>query len=169
MKTIGQKIESERSDVAPGAPAEQAGWLASPSHRKPATVSEGGLSLPKSALVVMRKSGGARFSARTVTVRRDGRIVRSIEAGAAGDADDRQRASRKRPVRLTKPQLSQLRILLAQSRLGQASARGAQPPDGYAYEIVGRVGRSAQSAEVFDGNIPAAMQPLIRMLNGCLG
>lgn len=178
MKTIGKKIESDRPGIVLGslvdeeeaAPQE----ATHPSRRKRAAPaeSEEQLSLPKGALVVMRKSGGLSFSSRTVTVRTDGRIVRSVEAGLESDAAGRRAASRKQPARLTKQQLSQLRITLAQSGLGQASeriGRGAQPPDAYAYEIVGRVGRKVQSAEVFDGSIPEAMQPLIRELNSYLG
>lgn len=171
MKTIGKKIEpdlpsavlSSLADEEEAAPQE----TKRPSRRKQAAPAEpeARLSLPKGALVVMRKSGGLSFSSRTVTVRTDGRIVRLVEAS--------QRAtSPKQPARLTKQQLSQLRITLAQSGLGQASeriGRGAQPPDAYAYEIVGRVGRKVQSAEVFDGSIPEAMQPLIRELNSYLG
>ncbi|BCX04883.1 MAG: hypothetical protein KatS3mg053_2821 [Candidatus Roseilinea sp.] len=179
MKTIGKKIESQQPGVVLGSLTDEAKETtaqkpARPSRRKQVTPAEPEerLSLPRGALVVMRKSGGLSFSSRTVTVRTDGRIVRSVEAGPESDAAGRQAASRKQPARLTKQQLSQLRITLAQSGLGQAServGRGAQPPDAYAYEIVGRVGRKVQSAEVFDGSIPEAMQPLIRELNSYLG
>lgn len=178
MKTIGKKIESDRPGIVLGSLADEEEAApreaTHPSRRKQAAPAEpeARLSLPKGALVVMRKSGGLSFSSRTVTVRTDGRIVRSVEAGLESDAASRRAASRKQPARLTKQQLSQLRITLAQSGLGQASeriGRGAQPPDAYAYEIVGRVGRKVQSAEVFDGSIPEAMQPLIRELNSYLG
>ncbi len=180
MKTIGKKIESDQPGIVLGSLADEAEKPAPqearrPGHHKQAAPAESEvkLSLPKGALVVMRKSGGLSFSSRTVTVRTDGRIVRSVEAGPESNAAGRRATSRKQqPARLTKQQLSQLRIILAQSGLDQESARigrGAQPPDAYAYEIVGRVGRKVQSVEVFDGSIPEAMQVLIRELNGYLG
>lgn len=179
MKTIGKKIKSDQPGTVLGSLADEADKPASqevkpPNRRKQAVPaeSEARMSLPKGALVVMHKSGGLSFSSRTVIVRNDGRIVRSVKAGPERDAAGRRVASRKQPARLTKQQLSQLRITLAQSGLGQAServGRAAQPPDTYAYEIVGRVGRKVQSAEVFDGSIPEAMRPLIRELNSYLG
>ncbi len=187
MKTIGKKIESDRSDAeadssavvlgslsdAVSQEADEARKSARRSHKKEGQAEpEERLSLPKGALVVMRKSGGLSFGSRTVTVRTDGRIVRSIEAGLEHGAAGRRAASRKQPGRLTRQQLSQLRITLARSGLDQLSQRvgqAAQNPDAYAYEIVARVGRQVRSVEVFDGGIPEPMRPLIRELNSYLG
>jgi len=129
------------------------------------------LRLPKGAFVAMRKSGGLRFSSRLLIVLRDGRIVRSVEAGAVDAEGDRRSKARRRPSRLTREQISQLRITLARSDLDRVrqSGRAAQNPDAYAYEIVARVGRKVQSVELLDGSIPEALQPLVRGLNGYLG
>jgi hypothetical protein len=191
MNTIGKKIEPDPATTQADSPDAVLGSLRDDeakaggegekktsrapagTHRKadaPAKPDEP-LRLPKGALVAMRKSGGLRFSSRLLIVLRDGRIVRSVEAGAVDAEDDRQSKARRRSSRLTREQLSQLRITLARSGLDQArqSGRAAQNPDAYAYEIVARVGRKVQSVELLDGSIPEALQPLVRELNGYLG
>lgn len=192
MNTIGKKIEPDPATTQADSPDAVLGSLRDDeakasgegekketsrvpagTHRKadaPAKPDEP-LRLPKGALVAMRKSGGLRFSSRLLIVLRDGRIVRSVEAGAVDAEDDRQSKARRRPSRLTGEQLSQLRITLARSGLDRVrqSGRAAQNPDAYAYEIVARVGRKVQSVELFDGSIPEELQPLVRELNGYLG
>jgi hypothetical protein len=117
--------------------------------------------LPKGAIVIMRRSGGLRFTSEEVAVHRDGRVTTSRSARAAGAKD--------KPQKLTPKQLSALRVTLTKSRLDQAERKIAkQPPDGYAYEIVARVGRKVQTAEVFTGSIPDSLQPLVKELSGYL-
>jgi hypothetical protein len=191
MNTIGKKIEPDPATTQAGSPDAVLGSLRDDeakdggevekktsraktgTHRKagaPAKPDEP-LRLPKGAFVAMRKSGGLRFSSRLLIVLRDGRIVRLVEAGAVDAEGDRRSRARRRPSRLTREQISQLRITLARSGLDQVrqSGRAAQNPDAYAYEIVARVGRKVQSVELLDGSIPEALQPLVRGLNGYLG
>lgn len=132
---------------------------------QPQAASEAPLTLPKGALVVMRKSGGLHFISRQVVVRTDGRIVRTHDAATPTHKEA------KRSNRLSRDELARLRLMLAKSNLAQVAGRvgkATQNPDAYAYEIVARVGRKVQAAEVFDGSIPPELEPLIRRLNSYL-
>jgi hypothetical protein len=114
--------------------------------------------LPRGALVIMRRSGGLRFSSREIAVYRDGRVTywRS-EVGAPGEA---------RTVRqLTEGQVAKLRGALEKIDFARKRfAAGRQNPDAFAYEIAARVGRATHFVEAFEGSIPRALTPLIRQL-----
>lgn len=134
------------------------------------------LKLPKGAIVILRRSGGLRFTSREVTVHRDGQITYSdATSRAIGKAGARRQSANSQPPprKLTKRELSQLRIMLSKSDLASANAsatagRKRQNPDAYAYEIVARAGRKVHSVEVFDGRIPPSLEPLIRELSSYL-
>jgi hypothetical protein len=117
--------------------------------------------LPRGALVMMRKSGGIHFSTREIVVYRNGKASYT-PGGAAGGPEDARR------WKLSLAEIAELHSLLDRSGLGQTTPGGSHGPDSFAYELVGRVGRTVRSAEVFEGNIPAALAPLIRHLRALM-
>ena len=121
------------------------------------------LILPKGAIVALRKSGGLRFTSRTVAVHRDGQITRS---SSTYQRDLGQGTTN----RLTNDQLSAIKVALSQAGLGGPTPKtsGSQSPDAYAYEIAARMGTKQYAVEVFDGSIPEAIKPLIRLLSQLL-
>jgi hypothetical protein len=172
MNTIGKRIDE--APATPPAGADDATVLGSLGgeaadtqlSEAPATparapiekmLEDDALALPKGALVAMRKSGGLRFTSRTVVVHRDGQVTQR--------SSERRRNTRP-PARLSKEQLSALKRTVAKSmNAATPKSLGQQNPDAYAYEIVARVGRHLVRAEVFDGSIPTPMQDLVRTLN----
>lgn len=117
------------------------------------------LKLPRGALIALRQSGGLRFSTREVIVYNDGRVI-SRHQGKL-DASEGSR-------RITLNEVSQLKEMIKQSGLfglpGFASI-GRQSPDGYAYELIARVGRKSKAIEFFDGSIPPEARSLLARLN----
>ncbi|NTW00153.1 MAG: hypothetical protein HGA19_02480 [Oscillochloris sp.] len=112
------------------------------------------LHLPRTALLAFRKSGGLRFTSRTVVIYRDGWVVQ-VERGA-----------QTRLCHLDIDQLDRLNHLALRGRLARHKATGApQPPDGYVYEIAARIGGYMRRAEVMAQRMPADLAPLIRALN----
>ena len=113
------------------------------------------LTLPRGALVAMRRSGGFKFRSREVVAYRDGRV----------NYDDGQAGSRT-VWTLDDAEMAELRRALEQANLPKlAPSSGRQNPDAFAYEIVGRPSRRAYAAEVFQGSIPASLKPLIQQLS----
>lgn len=161
MNTIGKRIEDEPA----GPPAGEGdktvlgslGDVPADTTLGDAPATLDPLKLPKGALVAMRKSGGLRFSSRTVIVHRDGRVTQHSSV---------QVRSLKAPARLNTRQLSVLKRNVVKS-MSSATAKsiGQQNPDAFAYEIVARVGRRVVSVEVFDGSIPPALAGLIKDLS----
>ncbi len=130
------------------------------SHRKPAAPAPRGIPLPKDALVGFRKSGGLSFSSREIVVMADGRVT---SAGTGPNAAAQARR------KLTGTEMAALRRVLDKADLPHAaSSRGRQPPDSYAYELSARVGSQICAVEVFDGDIPDALRPLIARLSELL-
>lgn len=118
--------------------------------------------LPRGGLVVMRKSGGLKFSSREVVVYRDGRVVHrrhapgvTIYTGA--------------PQRLADDEIAELSRLIEQAAFPRfVTGAGRQPPDAFAYEIVARAGRRLKETEVFQGGIPESLASLIRRLDALM-
>ena len=188
MNTIGKKIESDAQpdqliSEAPGVVLgslvhedAQLGSITTPAakdlstaKKKPSATDAGSgsgnaepLTLPKGAIVSMRKSGGLRFTSRTVTVHRDGQITHSSTTVARGH-------SKGAPSRLTNDELSKLKIVVSKAGLDAPATRKIgtprQQPDAHAYEIVARAGTKQTAVEVFDGSIPESIKPLIRELS----
>jgi hypothetical protein len=114
------------------------------------------LKLPRGAFIAFRQSGGLRFSTRGVIVYRDGRVIsrRQGKLGATGEAR-----------RITLEEVANLQETIAHSGLGKLSGSIGRPsPDGYAYELIARVGRKSQAFEFFDGSIPVEVKPLLKLL-----
>jgi hypothetical protein len=159
MDTIGKRIEEEPAEKPAGESDKTvlgslAGATVDASLSAPSDVQ---LALPKGALIAMRKSGGLRFTSRTVVVHRDGQV--------SAQSSTRSRNLRP-PARLSKTQLSALKRTVAKSmNAAPPKSLGQQNPDAYAYEIVARVGRRVVATEVFDGSIPAEMAGLIKELS----
>lgn len=113
------------------------------------------LTLPRGALVAMRRSGGFKFRSREVVAYRDGRV----------NYDDGQEGPRT-VWTLGDAEMAELRRALEQANLPKlAPSSGRQNPDAFAYEIVGRPSRRAYAAEVFQGSIPESVKPLIQQLS----
>jgi hypothetical protein len=114
------------------------------------------LTVPRDALLAFRKSGGMRFSSRTIVVYRNGWVV------SADGAESK-------PRHLSDDALAKLAGLALRSGLARYKPTGArQPPDRYAYEIAVRIGRQVRRAEAMDGSIPADLATLIRALSRLL-
>jgi len=113
------------------------------------------LTLPRGALVAMRRSGGFKFRSRAVVAYRDGRV--NYDDGQAGP----------RTVwTLDDAEMAGLRRALEQANLPKlAPSSGRQNPDAFAYEIIGRPSRRVYAAEVFQGSIPESLKPLIQQLS----
>jgi hypothetical protein len=170
MNTIGKRIEDEPERQPAGEvdktvlgslggePADSS-LSSEPAMQEPIekSLEDEPLKLPKGALVAMRKSGGLRFTSRTVVIHRDGQVTQT--------SITRTRNLRP-PARLSNRQMSSMKMDVAKSMSGAtAKSIGRQNPDAYAYEIVARVGRRVVSTEVFDGSMPASMAGLIKRLN----
>jgi hypothetical protein len=113
------------------------------------------LTLPRGALVAIRRSGGFRFRSREVVAYRDGRV----------NSDDGEQRPRTLWT-LGDTEMAELRRALEQANLPKlARSSGRQNPDAFAYEIVGRPSRRAYAAEVFQGSIPESLKPLIQQLS----
>lgn len=110
--------------------------------------------LPRGGLVALRKSGGLRFTSRSVVVYRSGRAL--IDGGP--DAAPRER-------RLSADELERLKGLILRARLARHKPAGSQPADGYAYEIAARVSKRLRSVEVYDGAMPEAIRELVEALS----
>ena len=112
------------------------------------------LRLPRGGLVALRRSGGLRFTTRTVVVYHDGRV-------ATDGAPPTRRATRC----LSEAEMAEVWTALAASDLRRLPpVQGRQGADAYAYEIVARLGGRTYAAEVYDGGIPASLAQLIALL-----
>jgi hypothetical protein len=114
------------------------------------------LKLPRGAFVALRQSGGLRFSTREVIVYRDGRVI-ARRQGKLGAGEGSRR--------ITSAEVAELKAMVEQSGFfGLPHSIGRQSPDGYAYELIARVGRTSRSLEFFDGSIPAEVHSLLTQL-----
>lgn len=141
------------------------------SHRRPPRTEasdEDKLTLPEDALVAMRRSGGFRFTSKSVVIYRDGRITtEGTGYGAASQAparrlSDEEFAELYRALDTARGQGSEVET---DSVPSQRFTSGRANPDGYAYEIAARVGTDTYSVEAFDGSIPEQLSPLIKVLS----
>lgn len=159
MDTIGKRIDDEPAEPSSGEndKAVLGSLGGGPADTSLSEPEDAPLALPKGALVAMRKSGGLRFTSRTIVVHRDGQV--SVQSSARS-------RSLKPPARLNKEQLSALKRSVAKSmNAATAKSIGRQNPDAYAYEIVARANRGVVATEVYDGSIPASMAGLIKELS----
>lgn len=124
----------------------------------PAQPSDAPLLLPKKALVIMRSSGGLRFTSYEVAVYEDGSVT-TRDAAAMPQAT----AAPAKP--LTNAQLNRIRDLLTPDIFKAAPKTApAQKPDRYAYELAARIGRATKRAELADGSIPEEFKKLVAEL-----
>jgi len=114
------------------------------------------LKLPRGAFIAFRQSGGLRFSTREVIVYNDGRVI-TRHQGKLGAGE----AAR----HMTLDEVSDLKALIEQSGLREHPRSIGRPnPDGYAYELIARMGRKSKAIEFFDGSIPSEVQPVLSRL-----
>jgi hypothetical protein len=114
------------------------------------------LKLPRGAFIALRQSGGLRFSTREVIVYHDGRVTWQRQGKL--DAGNGSR-------RITAAEVAALKELIKHSGLaGLPQPIGQPSPDGYAYELIVRVGRKSTAIEFFDGSIPAQLHALLQQL-----
>lgn len=167
--TPNQDAARDDEPLARLTPGGEAGGLqvrgsAAATHRKKATPpsEREQLERPRGALVAVRKSGGLFFSWRLLVVHRDGRLIyKSNEVGAPAEAHV--------IGRLAEGQLAELQALIGQTDWAVRAIGAQQPsPDAFSYELIARVGRKNEAAELFEGRIPATFKPLITRLNQLL-
>lgn len=155
---------SHRKPAAPDAPLPEppeTPAAAADSAAPPAPAEHEPLRVPRGAFLVLRKSGGLKFSTREVVVFPDGRI--SFDARGVPQKE----YNRLRRV-LNDAQVLGLRKLLDQANFWKTESVGAQNPDAFAYEVAARLGQRANSIEVFDGSIPERIKPLLERLEKLL-
>ncbi len=119
------------------------------------------LRLPKGAFLVFRKSGGLRFSSREVLLYPDGRVAYDARGVPQKEYNRLRRA-------LNDGQMLSLRKLLDATNFWRAESIGQQNPDAFAYELAARIGQRSNQIEVFDGNVPENLKPLIERLTPLL-
>lgn len=120
------------------------------------------LLLPKNALVIMRASGGLKFTSNEVVVFEDGSVTtRNV-------LDARAQAAPAKAI--TNAQLNKIRDSLTPDTFANTpKAAPAQKPDRYAYELAARIGRSTKRAEVADGSpMPDELKKLVAELKKLL-
>jgi hypothetical protein len=160
-------------DIEPGRLQQRKGSKPPPraSHRRPPrrSADDGDkLDLPEDALVGMRRSGGFRFTSKSVVIYRDGRVItEGTGYGTARQApsrilSDEEFAELYRALDRVRGQGSEVGT---DSFPGSPATIGRQNPDGYAYEIAARIGTDTYAVEVFDGSIPEQLAPLIKILS----
>jgi len=114
------------------------------------------LKLPRGAFIALRQSGGLRFSTREVIVYNDGRVIWNRQGKFDTGNGSRQ---------ITPDEVAEFKDLLAHSGLRELANPIGQPsPDGYAYELIVRLGRKSTALEFFTGSISAEIQPLLARL-----
>ncbi len=124
---------------------------ASPTTSKP-------LETPRGAMLVMRVSGGIRFTTQEMVVYPDGRVT-------LGAGDTAKLAYHRAQRSMADAHVVRLRRMLDQSGFFSAQlSKAEQSPDGYAYEIVARVGSKHNHIEAFTGTMPDGIQSLVDFL-----
>lgn len=118
------------------------------------------LLLPKNALVIMRSSGGLKFTSKEATVFEDGSVtVRDATQDTAKPSAG---------AKLSNADFNKIKDLLKPDTFKNAPTTSTPKPDRYAHELAARIGRSTKRAEVADGAIPAQIQPLVDALKKLL-
>ncbi len=136
--------------------ADKLGQLASGPRDDRLQSADDRLKLPRRALIALRQSGGLRFSTREVTVYNDGHLI-ARRQGKLGAGEGSRR--------ITPAEVAELKELIEQSGLWELpTSIGRQSPDGYAYELIARVGRKSKAIEFFDGRVPAEVKSLLAQL-----
>ncbi|HYP38833.1 MAG TPA: hypothetical protein VEX13_00595 [Chloroflexia bacterium] len=147
------------------------------SHRRPhrrETSNGDKLTLPEDALVAMRRSGGLRFTSKEVIIYRDGRVTTEgtgygTRQAPARILSDEEFAELYRALDTARDQGPGIRGQGSEVGIdsfpGSPSTFGRQNPDGYAYEIVAKIGTDTYAVEVFDGSIPEQLSPLLELLS----
>ncbi len=116
------------------------------------------LELPEGAIVALRKSGGLRFSTRTLIVYGNGEALYTASRGSG-------LKTQSTALELTEAQ--QLRLRRALARINFSSlpkGPGRASPDAYVYEITVHTLGQTHSIEAWDGSIPAALKPVLEQL-----
>ncbi len=110
------------------------------------------LPLPDDVMIALRKSGGLRFTTRTIVVYADGRV-------------ESARMGRRAAGRIDQTQIEELQRLLAAIDFLHLTLPAIKPsPDAYVYEIAARIDREINRVEVIEGRIPGSLKPLIEQL-----
>ncbi len=123
-----------------------------------ASENEEPLELPDGALVAYRKSGGLRFSTRSLIVYSNGEALYTSSRGMGTRAQSIA-------MELTETQQVRLRRTLAHIDFANlAKGPGRASPDAYVYEITARTLGQTYSIEAWDGSIPPAIKPLLEQL-----
>lgn len=118
------------------------------------------LTLPRGALVALRKSGGLVFSMREVVVFRNGRVMRRSEGAGQALHEDRS-------LQLPDEQLAELEQHLSQASFPRFAGT-RHSPDSFVYQIAARVGRQLKTAEASRSSLPASLAPLVSWLERLL-
>lgn len=119
------------------------------------------LRLPRGAFLALRTTGSADSTPREVVVYPDGRISYDVRGVPQKEYTRLRRA-------LNDAQVLGLRKLLDQTGFWKAESSSGQSPDGVMYEIAGRLGQRHNSIEIFQGDVPERLQPLVERLTKLL-
>jgi hypothetical protein len=117
------------------------------------------LELDRGTLIAFRTSGGAPFTMREIVVYPDGRV-------SFGGPDMGKNAYKLVPRKMNDAQMMHLRHLLDQVGFFRLqSSEGEPPPASFKYEIAARLGSRLNTIQVFEGNVPEVLKPLLEQLN----
>jgi hypothetical protein len=115
-----------------------------------------GLSLPRGALIAVRKSGGQRFSSREIVVYRNGvAMYRTLAQGSR---------EREGIAHLNEAEMARLDRLIRRARLLRQTTPGRPDPDGFSYEVVARLGNRLRACEFSSVNVAVQRERLITFL-----
>jgi hypothetical protein len=119
------------------------------------------LRLPRGAFLALTKTGGADSTPQAVVVYPDGRAAYTVHGVNQKDY------SRLRRV-LNDAQVLGLRKLLDQTGFWKAESGSKENANAVRYEIAARLGQRVNSIELYEGNVPERLEPLIERLTKLL-
>jgi hypothetical protein len=114
------------------------------------------LLLPRGALVVLRKSGGQRFSTREITVYRNGVMLYQVLAQGSGEHHG--------TGHLSDTEMARLDSLLRRAQLLRQSGSNPTNPDDFSYQLVARVGKRVRTCEFSGVNRSKPRERLVNFL-----
>lgn len=129
---------------------EQGGWSLGEHLADGSDASLRSPALPRRALLMVSRSGGLRFTTRTITIYHNGLVI----------SDDPDR----RPRTLSPQAIRRLYHTLLRARPCRLPHRSESSPDGYVYSFHIRIGARICQFEVVTHNAPSAVRTLLRLV-----
>ncbi len=132
-------------------PDEQGGWSLGERLADGSDASLRAPALPRLALLRVSRSGGLRFTTRTITIYHNGLVISNDPA--------------RRPRTLSPQVIARLHHALLRARPCRLPRRIALSPDSYVYSFHVRIGERICQFEVVAANAPPAVHALLRLVH----